>query len=158
VTVSEFALLDRRDSVDVDGAVDVDVRVACSSGTYVRALARDLGAALGVGGHLTALRRTVVGPFDVRDAVPLDRLGPDAEPVGAADAAARLFPIVQLDASSATDLGHGKRVPVEAADGSPVAAVGPDGRLVALVEVSGGRARVLTAFPAPPVPREEVRS
>src|SRR4051812_2402842 len=89
VTVSEFALLARRepaeggdgangthgaDAGEADGAVDLDVRVACSSGTYIRALARDLGAALGVGGHLTALRRTAVGPFDVADATALDDL------------------------------------------------------------------------------------
>ena len=71
VTVSEFAVLDSR---EVDGYLDLDVRVQCSSGTYIRALARDLGFALGVGGHLTALRRTRIGPFAVTDAAQLDDL------------------------------------------------------------------------------------
>src|SRR3954452_20809526 len=93
VTVTEFAVLGRRDSDDVPGAVDVEVRVACSSGTYVRALARDLGAALGAGGHLTALRRTVVGPFDVQQAAALDALGADVPPLPACEVAERLFPV-----------------------------------------------------------------
>src|SRR3954471_16302733 len=76
VTVAEFTLLDRRIPEDAEGALDLDVRGTCSSGTYTRALARDLGAALGVGGHLTALRRTAVGPFEVADATALDDLGP----------------------------------------------------------------------------------
>jgi tRNA pseudouridine55 synthase len=155
VTVHEFAVLDRRDTAE--GFVDLDVRVACSSGTYIRALARDLGAALGVGGHLTALRRTAVGPFTVADAVPLDRVGQGVAPMDPAHAAERLFPTLRLDAAAAVDLGHGKRVPVEGPDGSPVAALGPDGRLLALVEVGSGRARVLTAFPTH-AGGEEVRS
>ncbi|BDZ47690.1 tRNA pseudouridine(55) synthase TruB [Naasia aerilata] len=153
VTVHEFALLERRESAD--GAVDLDVRVACSSGTYIRALARDLGAALGTGGHLTALRRTAVGPFSVGDAVPLDGLGSDAPPADPAAIAERLFPVLRLDPAEAVDLGHGKRIAVTHEEASPVAAVGPDGRLLALVEVASGRARVLTAFPAA---AQEVRS
>src|SRR3954447_13000874 len=77
VTVSEFVLLDRRavgGGAGGGGAVDLDVRVECTSGTYVRALARDLGAALGVGGHLTALHRTRVGPFTIEQARTLEQL------------------------------------------------------------------------------------
>ncbi|WP_210508738.1 tRNA pseudouridine(55) synthase TruB [Naasia sp. SYSU D00057] len=150
VTVSEFALLDRRIPEGADGALDLDVRVACSSGTYIRALARDLGAALGVGGHLTALRRAAVGPFAVEDATPVDDLGADRPPTAPADVAGRLFPTLALDESAATDLGNGKRIPVDLPDGAPIAAVAPDGRLVALVEVAGGRARVLVVFPSSP--------
>ena len=80
VTVSRFELLGpiRPD----DDRLDLDVVVECSSGTYVRALARDLGAALGVGGHLTALRRTRVGPFTLDQAADLETLAAAADPVG----------------------------------------------------------------------------
>ena len=71
MTVSRLDVLDIRRTGDV---IDVDVEVACSSGTYIRAIARDLGAALGVGGHLTALRRTAVGGFTLDDACTLDEL------------------------------------------------------------------------------------
>ena len=119
--------------------IDVDVRVECSSGTYVRALARDLGAGLGVGGHLTALRRTRIGPFRVEEAG--ETL---LEP---ATVAARLFPAVSLDARSAADLANGKRV-AASGDGGPVAALDPHGRLIGLVQIDDGRARVLVNFPA----------
>lgn len=138
--------------------LDVDVRVACSSGTYVRALARDLGDRLGVGGHLTALRRERIGPFRVSDAVPVVSRERDAptDPVLAARllapaaVAGALFPIVALGAAAARDLADGKRIPVGAPDGGPVAAVAEDGRLIGLVEVAGGRARVLMNLPVDP--------
>lgn len=156
VTITRFDVLARRDTVaDVDGStiavVDVDVDVVCSSGTYVRALARDVGAALGTGGHLTALRRTRVGPFDVADAIDLED---DAVEVGAAlrrpaDVARALFPEVRLDDAEARDLGDGKRVPTGVADtDGPVAAVAAsDDRLVGLVAVRRGALRVITNFP-----------
>lgn len=141
VTVSAFEVLATRR----DGAlVDLDVRVAVSSGTYVRALARDLGAALGVGGHLTALRRTRVGPFDVGAAVE----EPSADALLApTDVAARLFPTAQLDADAARALGQGKRIPVAVADAPVVAAIGPGENLVGLVAVRDGITRVLVNFP-----------
>ena len=71
VTISRFEVIDERREA---GYIDLDVVVACSSGTYIRALARDLGAALGVGGHLTALRRTSIGEFEVLDAVGIDAI------------------------------------------------------------------------------------
>jgi tRNA pseudouridine55 synthase len=143
VTVSAFDVLATRR----DGAlVDLDVRVVVSSGTYIRALARDLGAALGVGGHLTALRRTKVGPFDVADAA-----DPDADLAAAllppADVAARLFPTARMDADAARALSQGKRVAVAAEDAPIVAAVGPEGRLLGLVSVRAGTSRVLVNFP-----------
>ncbi len=91
--------------------VDVEVEVDCSSGTYVRALARDLGAALGTGGHLTALRRTRVGAFD------LSMVGLDADALAAgrrapllslADVARRAFSVVEVDAAAAADISHGR--------------------------------------------------
>jgi tRNA pseudouridine55 synthase len=143
VTVSRFDVLaERRDGE----ALELDVSVACSSGTYIRALARDLGAALGVGGHLTALRRTSIGPFAVTDAVTVAAI--DAADLRAPAAiAAQLFPSVSLDAAQATDLAHGKRVTLEVPDAPVVAALTPGGRLAGLVSVTGGAAKVLVNFP-----------
>ncbi|TQL48456.1 tRNA pseudouridine synthase B [Homoserinimonas aerilata] len=154
VTVSEFEIVGppRRDG----GFFDVDVRVVCSSGTYIRALARDVGAALGVGGHLTALRRTRIGPFSVEDAVPLpaDRDQPagfevEERMLHPASVAGRLFATAQLDAAAVVDLENGKRIPLDgvAASEAPVAALAPDGRLVGLVQYDGVRAKVLVNFP-----------
>jgi tRNA pseudouridine55 synthase len=149
VTIHAFELLASRRDGD---AVDLDVRVACSSGTYIRALARDLGTGLGVGGHLTALRRTRVGPFAVADAVPLPdpREHPEAvapELLEPADVAAQLFPVVHLDADQTRDLAHGKRVELDEPDTDLAAALTPDGRLAALIELRRGRARVLLGVP-----------
>jgi len=149
VTIHAFDVLDTRRAGET---VDLDVRVVCSSGTYIRSLARDLGAGLGVGGHLTALRRTRVGPFAVADAVELPdvREHPDAAapaPLDPADVAARLFPVVRLDAAQTRDLVHGKRVELDAPDAELAAALTPGGRLAALVELRRGRARVLLGVP-----------
>ena len=144
VTVSEFAVLGTRRSAAV---VDLDVRVVVSSGTYVRALARDLGAALGVGGHLTALRRTLVGPFDVSDAVSLDDDDLTQRLLAPAEVARRLFPAMTMDADDARALGQGKRIAASVEDAPIVAAIGPDGRLVGLVSVRERLTRVLVNFP-----------
>jgi tRNA pseudouridine55 synthase len=146
VTVSEFELLS---STPVDGFLDLEVRVVCSSGTYIRALARDLGTGLGVGGHLTSLRRTRIGPFGLADADPLDQLDVARAMIGPADAASRLFAMFDLDEQQAVDLGQGKRVPAPdgAEDGGPIAAVAPDGRLVGLVEYRAGQAKSIVNFP-----------
>lgn len=139
VTVLAFDVLEVRR----DEWIDVDVRVACSSGTYIRALARDMGESLGVGGHLTALRRTRVGPFAVTDASDLQA----PELLAPAAVATMLFPSATLDAAAVTDLSNGKRIALTG-DGGQIAALAPDGRLVGLVEVTGGRARTLVNFPA----------
>jgi len=143
VTVSRFEILrERRDPP----FLDLDVVVDCSSGTYIRALARDLGATLGVGGHLIALRRTAVGPFAVTDAAQADAIEPDAvrEPAGVAR---QLFPSVRLSDEQVIDLTQGKKVTVESADADVVAALAASGRLVGLVSVRGRIARVLVNFP-----------
>jgi tRNA pseudouridine55 synthase len=146
VTVSEFALLR---STSVDGFLDLEVRVVCSSGTYIRALARDLGARLGVGGHLTSLRRTRIGPFGIDDADPLDDLDVARALIGPADAACRLFDRFDLDDQRALELSQGKRIPAPAgsADGGPVAAVDQTGRLVGLAEYRAGQAKSIVNFP-----------
>ncbi|GAA1442500.1 tRNA pseudouridine(55) synthase TruB [Leifsonia poae] len=147
VTISEFELLG---TTRLDGAVDLDVRVVCSSGTYIRSLARDLGAGLGVGGHLTALRRTRVGPFSVEDARPIDDIDPADRLIPAAEAASILFERFELSDQQAIDLMHGKRIHVpdrENGGGVPVAAVSPTGHLVGLIEFRGKEARSLVNFP-----------
>ena len=141
VTIATFEVL----AIRRGSHVDVDVRVECSSGTYIRALARDLGADLGVGGHLTALRRTRIGPFGVSDALEPGE-GMAARMLAPAAVASRLFTRVDLDSDQADDLANGKRIALPSAAG-PVAAVAPDGRLVGLVEVVDGRARILANFP-----------
>jgi tRNA pseudouridine55 synthase len=145
VTVSRFAVLDVRPA---GTCLDVDIEVEVSSGTYVRALARDLGSALGVGGHLTALRRTRVGRYAIADAVPLEGLEPGGlvplVPMG--DAARAQFALHELTAEEATAVGHGKRIPI-ATEGEPVvAALGPDGSLVAMLDESGPEARPIVVF------------
>ncbi len=132
--------------------IDVDVTVTCTAGTYIRAIARDAGAALGVGGHLTALRRTASGPFAVAQAAPVEDAGaalaagggPGVLPL--TDAATTVFPTRSVTAEEATALTYGQRIPATGAPGAH-AAVDPDGRLVALVEDAGATARVTVGFP-----------
>ncbi|WP_342000588.1 tRNA pseudouridine(55) synthase TruB [Microbacterium sp. LWH7-1.2] len=141
VVVSRVDVLaERRPPTDpgTAGVVDLDVVVDCSSGTYIRSLARDLGAALGVGGHLTALRRTRIGPFDVADAADVDMLAdaPLLAPAAAATAVLRRFDVT---ADEARDLRHGKRLlgAAERLPANPTAAIDPDGVLVGIVERRG---------------------
>jgi len=127
VTIHRYDVLARRDCAPF---VDLDVEVDCSSGTYIRALARDLGNDLGVGGHLTALRRTQVGAFAVADAVPLDEVAP-ADVIDTSEVARRCFPVVELSQSQATDVGFGRPLQIAVAE-DPTAVLSPDGRLLAL--------------------------
>jgi tRNA pseudouridine55 synthase len=145
VTVRVFAV----DAIRPDGdVVDVDVRVTCSSGTYIRALARDVGAELGVGGHLTALRRTRVGPYQIGQARTLDELAERLDLTSLADAAAAAFPRRDLTPDEARLLGHGGKLPALGTGPDPVAAFGPDGSLIALLTEDGDRARSLAVFAA----------
>jgi tRNA pseudouridine55 synthase len=139
VTVSAFDLLARR-------GTDLDVAVECSSGTYVRALARDLGAALGVGGHLTALRRTRVGPFTLEHARTLEELEGDPRLSLSLDAAVGLaFPRRDLDAALAVDISHGRPLPAGGVAGT-YGVFAPDGRALALVTERGSTARPLVVL------------
>ena len=135
VTVSRFDLLAQRRT---DGFLDLDVIVDCSSGTYIRALGRDLGDLLGVGGHLTALRRTRVGGFAIEGAVGIDDLV-GAATLTPAEAAARVLPVLSVTAEEARDLRHGKRLvgQRDRLTASEVAAIDPDGVLVGIVEARG---------------------
>ncbi|MGX4689503.1 tRNA pseudouridine(55) synthase TruB [Streptomyces sp. JNUCC 63] len=150
VTISSFTVYDVRDAVADDGTpvLDLVVSVVCSSGTYIRALARDLGADLGVGGHLTALRRTRVGPYKLDAARTLDQLQQELTVMPIAEAAAAAFPRWDVDARRARLLTNGVRldIPDEYAGTSPVAVFGPEGRFLALVEEQRGKAKSLAVF------------
>ena len=147
VTVSRFEVLAIRRE---PGTLDVDVIVDCSSGTYIRALARDLGADLGVGGHLTALRRTRIGPFLVGDAVPADLIGADAlrDP---ALVAAQVLGRLDVSATQARELWDGKRIAGRGAEiaGEVMAAIDPEGRLVGVVERRGDDIKSRMNAPGP---------
>jgi tRNA pseudouridine55 synthase len=147
VTVQRFEVLGRREGVD-DGlpVVDLDVVVACSSGTYVRALARDLGERLGVGGHLTALRRTRVGPYGLAEARTLEQLGDGFTLLPLAEAARLAFPARELTADEARRLSHGMKLTAVGLGAVPAAAFAPDGALVAVVTEDGPTARPLVVL------------
>jgi tRNA pseudouridine55 synthase len=148
VTVSRFELLDRRGD-------ELDVRVVCTSGTYVRALARDLGSLLDVGGHLTALRRTRVGPFGLAQARTLEELAalPDLAPaVVPLDAAVSTsFPRRELTQDEAVALSHGRTLEPTGAAGTH-GAFAPDGRCIGLVEDRAEVARASVVFAPAPAP------
>lgn len=143
VSVYRFDLLSVRHT---DNRVELDVVVECSSGTYVRALARDLGGSLGVGGHLVALRRTTVGPFTLAAARTLDRL--EEEPGLSYDldaAVAAAFPRRDVDEATARAVRYGRRIP--AADMSGVYGVfDPDGRVLALAADADNVARTVVVL------------
>lgn len=136
--------IDRFDLIAVRPAgefVDVDVVVDCSSGTYVRALARDVGAALGVGGHLTALRRTRVGGFGLDQARTLDELAERAALSYSLDEAClQAFPKRDLNEAEVVDVSHGRPLPPGGIDGV-YAATAPDGRVMALLQDSCSRTK-----------------
>jgi tRNA pseudouridine55 synthase len=153
VTIHRFEVhgIRREPGTDV---VDLDVTVECSSGTYVRALARDLGDALGVGGHLTALRRTHVGPYSLEQARTLEQLAEELKVLEMSQAARALMPNRQLTPEETTEISFGRRIAAGAPAGSPLAATAehpaaafaPDGTLVALLADSGSFAKPVLVF------------
>ncbi|MDQ0382402.1 tRNA pseudouridine(55) synthase TruB [Amycolatopsis thermophila] len=146
VTVHRFDLLATRRVAD---RIELDAVVECSSGTYVRALARDLGAGLGVGGHLSALRRTTVGPFGIAAARTLEQL--EDQPRLSLDldeAVATAFPRYDVDATTARAVRYGQQVRASGIEGT-YGVFGPDGRALALAVDAGGVARsVVVLAPA----------
>lgn len=123
---------------------DVDITVRCSSGTYIRAIARDVGEALGVGGHLTALRRTAVGPYDLTFARTLEELADDFAVLPIADAARAAFPTRELDDAQAADVRVGRRIDLEI--DSLTAVFAPDGEFLAVYEPAGTSAKPVAVF------------
>ncbi|OFI36709.1 tRNA pseudouridine(55) synthase TruB [Arthrobacter sp. SW1] len=153
VTIHRFDVLEIR-RVDGGRVVDVDVEVDCSSGTYIRALARDLGTALGVGGHLTALRRTKVGPYTLDQARTLEELAEELDILDMSQAARALMPSRELSEAETTEISYGRRVSAGPAAGTPeaatadkpVAAFAPSGELVALLADTGNHAKPVLVF------------
>ena len=146
----------RVDSIEVyefreaESGIDLDVSVRCSSGTYIRSIARDLGARLQTGGHLTALRRTAVGPFALATAWTLDQLGEEMAVIPITDAARTAFPSHELDDAQAVDVSFGRKLTIDLGRSGPVAMFDPDGEFLALYErtedADGVLARAVAVF------------
>ncbi|MEV4164607.1 tRNA pseudouridine(55) synthase TruB [Nonomuraea dietziae] len=139
VTVHDF------DVAAIEGP-EIKATIRCSSGTYIRALARDLGASLGVGGHLTALRRTRVGPYDLSLARTIEELAADCVVLPIGEAVSAAFPRRDVDADEARVISHGGRLSAAGLGEGPIGVFGPDGELLALVEEQGRSARPLAVF------------
>ncbi len=143
VRVDEL-VVHRTRAVPEVSALDAEISVRCSSGTYVRAIARDVGVRLGVGGHLTALRRTTVGPFTLAEARTLDELADEVSIVPIAEAAARCFTALTLDEAGARDVSFGRTLDLDLT--TTTALFAPDGALLALYGPHEGRARAVAVF------------
>ncbi|MGD9481662.1 tRNA pseudouridine(55) synthase TruB [Streptomyces sp. TRM70308] len=148
VTISSFVVhsVGHEQAADGTPVLDVLVSLVCSSGTYVRAIARDIGAGLGVGGHLTALRRTRVGPYAVGAARTLDQLQESLEVLPLGEAVTRAFPRWNVGERQARLIGNGVQLDMPELPPGPVAVFGPGDRFLALVEERGGRAKSLAVF------------
>ena len=144
VTVSRFEIEDVRRSSD-GKTIDLDVEVECTAGTYIRALARDMGEELGTGGYLTALRRSAVGPYHVDDAVTLEQLAESFDYTDISVAAAKLFTTRAVSETEATDLIHGRRIAASDTE-ALLAAQLTDGTVIALI-ADAERAGTIQAKP-----------
>lgn len=148
VHVASFDVLAARRVTESGVAVvDLDVRVSVSSGTYVRALARDLGASLGTAGHLISLRRTRVGPFEIGDAVALPDVGPHTPLLQLGDVAAAVMPAVVCSAGDARAVAAGQRIQARATTPGTHALLADDGGLLAVAAVDAGRWRYAMVVP-----------
>jgi tRNA pseudouridine55 synthase len=158
ITVSRFVQVGpiQRVTENSQPFIDLDVVIDCSSGTYIRALARDLGQALGVGGHLTTLRRTRVGGYDIEQAQQLSELtGENLRLLSNSDAARAQFAARELSDQDVIDLRHGKRIAVGEIQPAPASAlqkVAPiagfdgSGALIAMVAPAGSTLKSLVVF------------
>jgi tRNA pseudouridine55 synthase len=150
VTIHRFDVIGEPRYV-IDGEntfLDFDAIIDCSSGTYIRALARDLGAALGVGGHLTALRRTKIGSYSIAQSQDLEGLtGETLEILPIEQAATQQFKVRSLSDQDVIDLRHGKRLHViDETESAPTAAIDSQGNLIAMLTKSGNAAKSLVVF------------
>jgi tRNA pseudouridine55 synthase len=142
-TVYDFTIIGLRREGDL---LDVTATITCSSGTYIRALARDLGARLGTGGHLTALRRTRVGPYDLSMARTIEQLTRECTVLPLAEAVAAAFPRLDVTEDDARRIAHGGRLAAAGLGPGPIGVFGPDGTLLALMEEHGPVAKPLAVF------------
>jgi len=143
VSVYAFELVSS--SKSPEGFIDLEVRVDCSSGTYIRALARDLGQGLGVGGHITSLRRTRVGSFDVEAANQITELA-NLRVTALAEAAGDLFETITLNSQEVADLVHGKKIASKAGVFSRIAGISESGKLVAVLEPADSDLKSVVVF------------
>jgi tRNA pseudouridine55 synthase len=143
VTVADFTVNEVRRHGDL---IDIDASITCSSGTYIRALARDLGASLGSGGHLTALRRTRVGPYDLSMARTIEQLTQECVVLPIEEAVAAAFPQRVVSQDEARAVSHGGRLAAAGLGPGPVGVYAPDGTLLALVQEQGEVAKPLAVF------------
>lgn len=149
VTISKFEIIGEPKLVEDEGQafLDVDVVVDCSSGTYIRALARDLGNRLQVGGHLTALRRTRIGSYTIDQAQSLTELSPETlSVIDISESAKQQFAVRTLSAQEVIDLRHGKRLKANGEGAEPFAGVDATGKLIAMLTVSGKDVKSLVVF------------
>jgi tRNA pseudouridine55 synthase len=121
--------------------IDIDIDVTCSAGTYIRSIARDLGAALEVGGHLISLRRTLVSPFDLSDCSSIEE--PTVQPL--AEAISKLMPVRAIDINEMQELKFGRALKKSEFDGIGVA-LAPDGEVAAIIENRDYGAQPLSVF------------
>jgi len=142
-TISRFEIHQIRRA---ESTIDIDVSVDCSSGTYIRALARDVGAGLDVGGHLTALRRTRVGAFTIDQAHSLEQLEHDCVIIPLADVVRETFPSVTVDAADVDRVLHGSRIPIADDRDGIVGIFDPDGRVLSIAEPRDGVYAHLVVF------------
>ena len=153
VTIHEVVITGIRRSAD-DESIDVDIEVTCSAGTYIRAIARDTGESLGVGGHVVSLRRTASGDFSINEAVPLSDIVEQPHLARESlmtlhDAATRSMSTLDLGGGEAQAVRHGRVIPWPASDSPPAAepvALTHQGELLAIAEAKNGRTRYLAVF------------
>lgn len=153
VTISRFEVIaaPRAAAFENNDFLDIDVEIDCSSGTYIRALARDLGQALGVGGHLTELRRTRIGEYSVEQAQNIEALTREDSPeplavLPLAEAARAQFAVRVLSQQDVIDLGHGKRLAHNGEGESEFAGIDEAGRLIAILQRSGSQIKSVVVF------------
>ena len=145
VTITQLDILAIR---HLTTTTEVDIEVTCSAGTFIRAIARDLGESLGVGGHLSALRRSRVAGFTEADAISFEDLKSQKfTPLNLADVARRTFMPRELSLDEVQELSFGRPL---SENGNTVinAALSPDNRLIALLKDEGGKAKPIAVFAA----------
>jgi len=145
VTISQLDILEIRHK---EATTLVDIAVTCSAGTYIRAIARDLGAELKVGGHLNVLRRTRVAGFSLDQSIGIDQLkGGNFATLDLADVARATFPVRALELEEVNELSFGRPLTPNISD-EIVAALSPDNRLIALLKNSSDKAKPVAVFAA----------